>query len=264
MMNDTTNKFQSPSYRGCLCIVTGGWWRSGSSVRCFNPLPIGAVSASVRVRWHGKGRGPAVSIPFLSGLSLHRPAAPVDCTRAAGEFQSPSYRGCLCIYGGHPRAKRGQLHTVSIPFLSGLSLHLRRLGPMSSRATRSFQSPSYRGCLCIPGCGKPAVTRRAWFQSPSYRGCLCIDTKCAELSSCGFSRFQSPSYRGCLCIPTGRLWSTPWAGPWSFNPLPIGAVSASVSPGSRRDHGDGQEFQSPSYRGCLCIEDVASHDDLPA
>ena len=85
--------FQSPSYRGCLCIRKYAFIVVLATAG-FNPLPIGAVSAS---RWYRVECG--------------------DCL----SFQSPSYRGCLCIRVD----PLGELPAglVSIPFLSGLSLH---------------------------------------------------------------------------------------------------------------------------------------------
>ena len=75
--SDRGREFQSPSYRGCLCI------RRELDVKVllvlsFNPLPIGAVSASRQTGASNVCRLPVVSIPFLSGLSLHRNGCPVQ------------------------------------------------------------------------------------------------------------------------------------------------------------------------------------------
>ena len=163
---------------------------------CFNPLPIGAVSASGQAR-HERGHGPEFQSPSYRGcLCISGQIRPERNFRMS--FQSPSYRGCLCIVQDVSPLAR-DMAVVSIPFLSGLSLHQHEAYLNNAWKGVQFQSPSYRGCLCIQDKSDTAQRTHVEFQSPSYRGCLCI-----RISSvpCGRHplRFQSPSYRGCLCI----------------------------------------------------------------
>ena len=120
----------------------------------------------------------------------------------------------------------------------------------SFRAGLMFQSPSYRGCLCIP-VGNPAS--RGPFRSFNPLPIGAVSASCVGLHRVrgGSKRFQSPSYRGCLCIGHTEAQKLKEVL-MSFNPLPIGAVSASLG-GTTLYQPALVKFQSPSYRGCLCI-----------
>ena len=72
---------------------------------------------------------------------------------------------------------------------------------------QEFQSPSYRGCLCIREVDEAYQAMTPGFQSPSYRGCLCIRELAEELQDF-LMPFQSPSYRGCLCICASAISGT--------------------------------------------------------
>ena len=156
-------EFQSPSYRGCLCIYSMTYFSTMLYCR-FNPLPIGAVSAS------------------LLRLEDHLPADLV-------QFQSPSYRGCLCI--DQVAAVDGSESVrVSIPFLSGLSLHLQFLRNLLGLGTERVSIPFLSGLSLHRHHSYNAVVWRDndKFQSPSYRGCLCI---CPLKNAIGFNKLRT-------------------------------------------------------------------------
>ena len=124
----------------------------GDGADGFNPLPIGAVSASV-VLPRAVGEAVVVSIPFLSGLSLHLISMAISRYRHVLLRFNPlpigavsaSGASCRCMASrpssfnplpigavsasNSPTISTARGHTVSIPFLSGLSLHPEKVFP---------------------------------------------------------------------------------------------------------------------------------------
>ncbi len=140
-------------------------------------------------------------------------------------FQSPSCRGGFCIHVFQISPKRDEVIAVSIPFLSGRLLHRGANG--SARVHPDpvlFQSPSCRGGFCIglifvtPGCTEQG------FQSPSCRGGFCIRARRQKIQHVGVGFNPLPVGAASASEVEARNHNEAIS---SFNPLPVGAASAS-------------------------------------